>query len=108
MDLFFIILCIGATWFFVYNFLYSPRAQINRILKQMFNIPIKLRKSKQKLGDEDNYFYKECKKALTARYKIIISLLDYYFDPKEDKEYIEEKTNYAKTLLDNVENIMLK
>lgn len=107
MDIFIILLCIVGTWFLTYVFLYSPSAQVNRLSKQMFNIPIKLARAKRKIGDEDNYFYDTCKKALNIRYKTIISLLDFYFDPEEDREYIKEKTDYAKALLDNVENIML-
>ena len=72
----------------------------------MFNIPIKLARAKKKLGDDDNYFYNTCKKALEVRYKIIIALLDFYFDPQEEGEYIEERKNYAKALLDNVESVM--
>lgn len=100
------ILVIFLTWFLTYNLFYSPRAQIRRLLKQMFNIPIKLARAKRDLGDEDNYLRNTCKKALEARYKIIIALLDFYFHPEEDREYIEEKKDYARMLLDNVENIM--
>jgi len=101
-----IFLCVIFTWFLTYHLLYSPRAEIRTLLRQMFNIPIKLSKAKRKIGDEDNYFYNTCKKALEIRYKMIITLLDFYFNPEEDKEYIEEKISYAKTLLDNVENVM--
>ena len=72
----------------------------------MFNIPIKLARAKKRFDEKDNYFYDVCKKALDLRYKMIIALLDFYFDPDGDKEYIEERTNYARTLLNNVENIM--
>lgn len=74
----------------------------------MFNIPIKLARAKKELGDENNYLRDTCKKALELRYKIIIALLDFHFDPVENKEYIEEKTNYARALLDNVEGIFKK
>lgn len=74
----------------------------------MFNIPIKLARAKKKLGDENNYLYDTCKKALEIRHKTVIVLLNFYFDPEKDKEYIEEKINHAKALLDNIENIIIK
>ena len=106
MEILTTLLWILGTWSLVYNLFYSPRAQVRRLSKQMFNIPIKLARAKKKFDDKDNYFYDACKKALESRYKIIIALLDFYFDPEEDKEYIEEKTNYAQSLLNNIENIM--
>ncbi|MDD5289936.1 MAG: hypothetical protein PHT40_01895 [Patescibacteria group bacterium] len=104
MDL---IICVTLTWFLVYTFSYSPKARVRILLKQMFNIPIKLSRAKREIGDENNYFYDMCKKALDMRYKTIIALLDLYFDPVKDKGYIEEKINYGRTLLNNAENIML-
>lgn len=72
----------------------------------MFNIPIKLARAKKKLGDENNFFRDTCKKALEIRYKAIVALLELYFDPEEDKEYIEERTSYARAMLNNVESVM--
>lgn len=107
MNIFIILICVVGTWFLTYNLFYSPEAQIRRLIKQMFNIPIKLARAKRKMGDEDNYFYNYCKKALDLRHKTIIALLNLYFDPEVDKNYIQEKINYSKSLLDNVENIMI-
>lgn len=79
-----ILITIFVTWFLTYNLFYSPRAQIRRLLKQMFNIPIKLARAKKKLGDENKYLYDTCKKALEVRHKTVIALLNFYFDPKVD------------------------
>lgn len=103
-----ILITILVTWFLVYNLFYSPRAQIRKLSRQMFNIPIKLARAKKKLGDENNILYDACKKSLEVRHKAIIALLDLYFDTKNDKEFIEEKTNCARALLNNVDSIFNK
>jgi len=48
------------------------------------------------------------KKALSSRYKTINDLLglNYYFDPEKDREYIQEKKEYAQSLLSNIEKIL--
>lgn len=106
MEILTILLLIFGTWFLTYNLFYSPRAQIRRLLKQMFNIPIKLAKAKRKFNDKDDYFYDVCKKALELRYQVILALLNLYFDPEIDKEYIEQKQEHARAILNNVEKIM--
>lgn len=90
-----------------YYFYYSPRAVIKRLLRQMYKIPIKLVRAKRATNDIENFYYNVAKKALNSRYKIINDLLgiDYYFDLEKDKEYIQEKRQYAQSLLDSVEKI---
>lgn len=90
-----------------YYFYYSPRAEIKRLLRQMYKIPIKCAKARISSKDNENFYYNTAKTALTKRNKIINDLLsvDYYFDPEKDKKYIEEKKSTAQFLLDNVEKI---
>lgn len=108
MDLFDVVVVGGITWFLIHNIFYSPKAQIRILLRQMFNIPIKLARIKSKFGDENNYLYDNCKKALDIRYKVIVALIDYYFDPEEDTEYIKDKISFAKAYLEMVDEIFLK
>ena len=90
-----------------YYFYYSPRAVIKRFLRQMYKIPIKFVRAKRETNDTEDFYYNACKKALSARYKIINDLLDvdYYFDPEKDNEFIQEKRRRAQFLLDNVEKM---
>lgn len=93
-----------------YYFYYSPRAEIKRLLREMYKIPIKFAKAKRKTNNTDDYYYNSCKRILSAKCKIINDLLNinYYFDPEKDKDYIQEKKEYAQSLLDNVEKIFNK
>jgi len=46
--------------------------------------------AKQRWPDQADYFDVTCNKALNIRYNMINALLNYHFDPKENKEYIEK------------------
>lgn len=106
METLVILVIVFGTWFMTYNLFYSPTSQIRRLSNQMFNIPIRLARVKKKKGDKDDYFYDICKKALELRYQAILALLNLYFDSEQDKEYIQEKQNYARAMLENGEKIM--
>lgn len=92
-----------------YHFYYSPKAQVNRILKGMGKIIIRMKKAEKQSGDKEGFYHTACQDALRNRYEAINDLLNvrHYFDPKDDKEYIEEKRNSARSLL-NVENLFNK
>lgn len=85
-----IFLCI---WLIIYNILYSPKAQIRLIRRQIYRTPIKMARAKKQWPDQADHFDAICNKALHIRYKLIDSLLNYHFDLKEDKEYIEKIRN---------------
>ncbi len=93
-----IIIFIWATWFLTQRF-YSPRAQIERLLKEMYNIPIKLVRRKRQMQDNSNRFEDMCRDALNRRYKMLEALLNYYFDPEENKEYIQKKLSLGRAYL---------
>ncbi len=100
---------VGLIWIFVYNIFYSREAQVRRILKQMYNLPIKFSRLIRKWGDDkDDVFSSACIEQLEVRYRFINALLDYRFDSETDKEYIQDKKEQAKNWLDNGKSIMLK
>ena len=74
----------------------------------MYKDPIKLARIEKEL--QDGFYYELAKKLQNMRWATIKALLsmEYYFDPIEDKEYIEEKMKLAQSLLDNVNNIFGK
>ncbi len=103
-----ILLTILITWFLIYNIFYSPRARVRILLRQMFNIPIKLARERRKLDYKENYLQSICEEALQLRYKLLMSLLNFYFDAENDKEYIEEKKGFAEAYLDAIPDIFKK
>lgn len=80
------------TWWFFYNFFYSPRALIKRLWKKELKLASEL--GKMRKGVE----MPEVIEGINSVYlphmekngKMINALLDYYFDPEEDEEYIQE------------------
>jgi hypothetical protein len=102
------LLIIGLVWIFAYNIFFSREAQVRRILKQMYNLPIKFSRLIRKWGsDKDGVFSSACIEQLESKYKFINALLDYRFDSEADKEYIREKKEQARNWLDNGKSIML-
>jgi hypothetical protein len=87
---FIIIFLIGA-WsggIFAFHFIYSPKAQIKRLWKEIFEIT---KKEKIMRGDS---FYSQIDaifdSAINKRKKMIRDILDNYFDPEEDQDFIKE------------------
>jgi hypothetical protein len=82
-------------WIAIYNILYSPKARIRIILRQINRMPLKVAKAKRKMPDEAKRFDEAQEIALNKRHKMLDALLSYYFDPEKDKEYIDEvKKNF--------------
>ncbi|MBU0707573.1 hypothetical protein KKG41_04340 [Patescibacteria group bacterium] len=77
-------------WLIIYNTFYSPKARIGIINRQIYRLPIKTARAKRDRPDAAKELDEMCNKALNIRYKMISALLDYHFDPDEDKEYIEK------------------
>jgi hypothetical protein len=77
----------------IYNIFYSPKARIRIIWRQIYRIPIKMARAKRQMPDEARHFDEMSKQALDIRYRVINALLEYHFDPEEDKEYIQENKN---------------
>ena len=93
-----------------YHLFYSPKATIRRLLKKMYKLPIKYKGMERQAQDKDNVYYNRCKELMNQTNKTINDMLNikYYFDPKEDKEYIEKKKQWAQSLLSNLEEIFRK
>lgn len=80
-------------WWIVYELLYSPKARIKRLWKEIFTIAYKIGDIRKRFGENYN-------DPLTGAYerindkkkKMIKAILEYYFDPEEDEEYIRENT----------------
>ncbi|KKS91487.1 MAG: hypothetical protein UV65_C0005G0019 [Parcubacteria group bacterium GW2011_GWF2_43_11] len=81
---------ISATWLLTYVYFYSPKARIERLWKEIFRITFRKKEQEKISRDICNPLVEEYEKMIRKRYKMINSLLDYYFDPEEDQEYIEE------------------
>ena len=97
MEIIIILATVVITWLFVHEYLYSPKAYIRRLWKEVFVI---LRRSNDHMKNyNDNGFLEGVyEKELQKRYKIINALLDYYFDPEEDSEYIEDNRPASKEM----------
>ncbi len=103
------LLFIGLAWIIIYKIFYSREAQVRRILKSMYNLPIKFSRFKRDYGKESyNEFNIACIEQLEGRYKFINALLDYRFDPEVDKGYIQENKTKAENRLHCGKEIMLK
>ena len=78
------------TWFILEENYYTPKAQIKRLWKRIHRITASLPKS---YFDTDSsipsYVYSPWLEKRNQIGKVINSLLDYYFDKEEDKEYIK-------------------
>ena len=99
----------GIVWVIIYNVFYSREAQVKRLLKGMYKLPIKFSRRKRDFGGKkDDIFNTTCIDQLEERYKFVNALLDYRFDPEIDKEYIQEKRRQAELWLHGGQTIMLK
>ncbi|GEM_PF-4619708 len=77
-------------WLVIYVTFYSPKARIRIIKRQIYRIPIKIARAKRERPDATKQLDDMLNKALDIRYRMIIALLEYHFDPEEDKDYIEK------------------
>ena len=89
------VISFGITWWLLYEYLYSPKAQIKKYWKEIFEITATIVKIKNAGKDAEGNevhpidlsgFEQQVKK----RKRIIKALLEHHFDSEEDQEYIEE------------------
>lgn len=90
-----VIISFGITWWFLYEYLYSPKAQIKRYWKEIFEITATIAKIRNAGKDaEGNEVYpidlSGLEQQVEKKKRIINALLEHYFDSEEDQEYIEE------------------
>ncbi len=82
-----------VAWGVVYELLYSPRATIKRLWKEIFTVSYKMGDIRKRLGENYNDpLTKAYERINEKKKKMIKTLLEYYFDPEEDEEYIRENT----------------
>jgi len=81
---------IAATWLLIYLYFYSPKARIERLWEEVLKIAFKKKEQEKITGDVHDLLAGEYEKIIRKKHKMINALLDYYFNPKEDGEYIEE------------------
>jgi len=81
-----------------YNFWYSPKAQVKRLIRGMRKITSNMFKYEKEFGKESN-MAEICKEALQNRYNAINQLLSvrHYFNLENDREFIKESREKAKT-----------
>jgi len=90
MQIIFLILLISlATWSIVYEFFYSPKAQIKKLWGEIFNISFKIAEQK-KLNYDSNPLVNIYENVINKKKAMINALLDYYFNTEEDEEYVKE------------------
>ena len=92
-------------WWMLYAFLYSPKARIRRLFKEIYNIPIRIARPKRNVPEANNDGSDKCRAMLTSRYKMIEAILEYNFDTETDKEYItkiKEKLEFWEAQTDKV------
>lgn len=88
-----IILIIGGIigGLITYELWFSPKAMIEKLWKEVFKFSHEIGKLK-KLNEEVGWRINigAWQKQIDKREKLINALLEYYFDPEEDEEYISE------------------
>lgn len=89
------IVSFGITWWFLNEYLYSPKAKIKKYWKEIFEITSTITKIRNAGKDtQGNQVYPidlsgfECQ--IENRKKVINALLDHYFASEEDREYAEK------------------
>jgi len=92
------LIVILVTWFILDRNCYSPRAQIKMLWKEVHKL------SELIYGTRSGYVPDCIKEKRTKLGKFINSLLDYYFDSEEDREYREEN-RYSDAVIEYEENI---
>ena len=68
----------------------SPKAQVKRLWKEILEISFKMGKLKKEFPSIPSSIIYEYEKVIHKKEKMINALLDYYFDPEDDQDYIED------------------
>jgi hypothetical protein len=77
-------------WLIAENTIYSPKARIERLWKEIFAITTKIVEQEKRFGKIYNPLVNLYEKENLKKKKMINALLEYYFKPEEDEEYIRE------------------
>jgi len=88
--IFIILSTVVITWIIINEVFYSPKARIKRLWKEIFTIAHKIGKYNSEDSVADSVVKEPYERVIQKKKKMISSLLDYYFNPEEDQEYIEE------------------
>ena len=84
------LISILITWWSIYELFYSPRARIKKLWEEVFSIASKIHDINKKYPEGSLFVIRAYEKEREKRDTMINTLLDYYFDPEEDREYVEE------------------
>lgn len=105
------IILMSLSVYMYYLLFWSPKAQVRRLQKQIYRIPIKLARQQRRSGTPLEEYKELCYKSLEIRYKMLDALLDYKFDPKDNRYFIESvrenlyKYDVVYSLFSNDKNI---
>lgn len=77
---------------FICEIFYTPKSRIRRLWNEIFKIEKLKAENIKKSGDPVlfNFILSHYELPIEKKKKMINALLDYYFDPEVDAEYIEE------------------
>lgn len=78
----------GASWYAVYSNLYSPEARIKKLWNEIFEMTNIINGYEREDNVATFIITDPYKNQIVKKKKMINALLDYYFDSKEDEEYI--------------------
>jgi len=73
-----------------YEYFFSPKATIKRLWKDILSIAMKISEMKKESTEDYNPLVLEYENIIAKKEKLIKNLIEYYLDPEEDEEFIEE------------------
>lgn len=79
-----------VTWILIREYFYSPKARVKRLWKEIYIISYKINKWRTTDSVLNSLTLEPYENAIRRKKKMVNALLDYYFDPEEDREYLEE------------------
>ena len=86
--IFTVVITITLTWWLLHEYIYSPKAQIKRLWKEIFEISETIAAFK-KHEDVAPMDLSEFESQVKKRENVISALLSHHFDQEGDQEYIE-------------------
>ena len=78
------------TFLVMNGYLYTPKNQVKRLWKRILSLTKKLRDLTESYPKDREYFADIYNEEINRAKKLIKAILDYYFDPEGDREFIEK------------------
>ena len=85
-----IIIVALVSWWLTYEVFYSPKARVRSLWAEIFKLAYKVAEQKKQFTDIPDPLADAYEKIINKKKLMINALLEYYFDPEENQEYIEE------------------